>query len=288
MNHFEAQYLDILRKIVDTGVDRPDRTGVNSRSIWHASMDIDLQKGFPILTTRKVSMRIAFEETWFFLRGETNTKKLEEKKINIWKGNTSRDFLDARGLHHLPEGDYGKAYGFQWRNFGGDPQFAVVGVDQLHQLVDGLQKDPYSRRHIISAWNPQQLGEMALPPCHLYQQYQILDGKLNSAFVMRSNDFLYGNPYNIMSYALLNIALSKLLKLAPGKLGFTGMDVHLYQNQIDIAKQQITRSYTALPELVLHKDITTLDDLLNLEYADFELVGYDPLPDFKDKPPMAV
>lgn len=288
MNQFEYQYLDILRQILEKGVDRPDRTGVNSRSIWHASMQVDLAHGFPILTTRKVALRIAFEETWFFLRGETDTKKLEEKKINIWKGNTSREFLDSRGLHHLPEGDYGKAYGFQWRNFGGDPISYTVGVDQLSELVKGLQNDPYSRRHIISAWNPSQLYEMALPPCHLYQQYQILDGKLNSAFVMRSNDFLYGNPYNMMSYALLNHVLAKLLKLEPGILGFTGMDVHLYQNQLDIAAQQVNRAYTDLPELRINKDINSLDDILKMEYSDIELIGYNPLPDFKDKPPMAV
>lgn len=288
MNNFESQYLQILRKIIETGVDRPDRTGVNSRSIWHASMDIDLQDGFPMLTTRKVALRIAFEETWFFLRGETDTKKLEAKKINIWKGNTSREFLDARGLTNLPEGDYGKAYGFQWRNFGSDSIRGIAGVDQLVQLVEGLQKDPYSRRHIISAWNPQQLHEMALPPCHLYQQYQILDGKLNSAFVMRSNDFLYGNPYNMMSYALLNLVLSKLLRLEPGKLGFTGMDVHLYQNQIEMAKQQVDRSYTTLPQLTITKQINSIDDMLNMEYVDLELINYNPLPDFTNKPPMAV
>lgn len=288
MIQFEYQYLNILRQILEKGVDRPDRTGVNSRSIWHASMQVNLAHGFPILTTRKVALRIAFEETWFFLRGETNTKKLEEKKINIWKGNTSREFLDSRGLHHLPEGDYGKAYGFQWRNFGGFPEFASPGIDQVVELIKGLQNDPYSRRHIISAWNPTQLGDMALPPCHLYQQYQILDGKLNSAFVMRSNDFLYGNPYNMMSYALLNHVFAKLLKLEPGVLGFTGMDVHLYQNQLDMAKEQLTRSYTALPELVIRKQINSIDDILEMEYSDLELIDYNPLPDFKNKPPMAI
>ena len=309
MNNYEKQYLSIMKDVLDNGIDRPDRTGVGSRATWHQSMRIDLAEGFPILTTRKLAFRIAFEETWFFLRGETDTKKLEDKKINIWKGNTSREYLDKVGLSYLPEGHMGKGYSFQWRNFGGEFKDEVdcrtfqarknytkfedtlrnnIGVDQIKNLFDGLQKDPHGRRHIVTAWNPKQVTESALPPCHLYHQYQVLDGKLNSSFLARSQDFLYGTPYNIMGYALLNIALAKALKLEPGILGYTGEDVHLYSNQLEIARQQVERIETSLPTISLNKELNSLDDILNIEYKDWELQNYNPQPDFKDKPPMAV
>lgn len=307
MNSFDTQYLQVMKRILDTGVDRPDRTGVGSRAIWGAMIDIDLADGFPITTTRKTAFRIAFEETWWMLRGETDTKKLEEKKINIWKGNTTREFLDNRGLKHLPEGHMGKGYGFQWRNFGGDyKHFDTTdiyftdrtydytklhndGVDQVVQVLEGLKKDPNGRRHIISGWNPKQLDEMALPPCHLYNQYQILDGKLNSSFVMRSHDWLYGGPFNFMGYALLNIAFAKYLRLEPGHLTYFGNDVHIYDNQIEMAQQQVLREPYALPKIELNKYVWSLDDLFNLEFEDFIFTTpYEAHPDFKNKPKMAV
>ena len=309
-NNYELQYLSIMRDIVRNGVDKPDRTGVGSRTTWHQTMRINLAEGFPILTTRKLAFRIAFEETWFFLRGETDTKKLEEKKINIWKGNTSREYLDKVGLDYLPEGHMGKGYSFQWRNFGGDYlddetfssdfrgtygnndqtflKLDNTGVDQIKMLFAGLKHDPNGRRHIVSAWNPKQLKDAALPPCHLYHQYQPLDGKLNSAFLARSQDFLYGTPYNIMGYALLNIAFAKALGLEPGILGYTGEDVHLYSNQIDIANEQMYRQPYHLPEIKLNKELSSLDDILNIEFTDWELTNYQAHPDFKNKPKMAV
>lgn len=306
MNHFEKQYLSILEDILIHGHDRPDRTGVGSRAIWGCNIEIYLEEGFPIITTRKTSARIAFEETWFFLRGETDTKKLEEKKIGIWKGNTTREFLDGRGLHYLPEGNLGKGYGFQWRNFNGGygrgencthfPGVTLAdyakhdgcGVDQVLQVMTGLKNDPNGRRHIISGWNPGQLDEMALPPCHLYQQYQVLDGKLNSMFLMRSWDFLYGAPFNIMGYALLNHAFAKYLNLTPGKLIAVGCDVHLYHNQIEIAERQVQRDPFNLPKIEITKTLETIDDVLSLEFSDFVITGYEAHPDFKNKPGMAV
>lgn len=298
-NKFETQYIQILNRILSDGVDRPDRTGVGSRAIWGASIDIDLGDGFPIITTRKTSPRIAFEETWFFLRGETDTKKLEDKKITIWKGNTTREFLNARGLTYLPEGHLGKGYGFQWRNFGGgyatdnqnsEDYYTIdrCGVDQIVDLLHGLKTDPNGRRHIVIGWNPQQIAEMALPPCHLYQQYQVLDGKLNSMFLMRSWDFLYGAPFNIMGYALLNVVFAKYLGLRPGRMVAVGNDVHLYSNQINIAKEQITRTPYPLPEIVIDKELKTIDDIMNLKYTDIKIVGYQAHPDFKNKPGMAI
>jgi len=331
MNNFDLQYTNVMKRVIDTGVDRPDRTGIGSRAIWGAMVDVDLADGFPIPTTRKTTFRIAFEETWWMLRGETDTKKLEEKKINIWKGNTTREFLDNRGLHRLPEGHMGKGYGFQWRNFGGnykiekiynsfsevvdengniliskeafdefnDPFFTNTrydytksdgkGIDQIINVLEGMKKDPNGRRHIISGWNPQQLHEMALPPCHLYNQYQILNGKLNSSFVMRSHDWLYGGPFNFMGYALLNIAFAKYLGLEPGHLTYFGNDVHIYDNQIEMAKEQVLRDSFDLPKIELVKPVKTLDDLFGLQHEDFVFTTeYKAHPDFKNKPKMAV
>lgn len=303
-------YLDLVTNILDNGIEKGDRTGVGTRSIFGQSLRWNLKDGFPILTSRKVALRIAFEETMFFLRGETDTKKLEEKKINIWKGNTTRKFLDSRGLNHLPEGHYGKAYGFQWRNFGGhymtypcgdvindfgdmssvctDYTTPVGGVDQVVNLVEGLQSDPDGRRHIITGWNPAQLSEMALPCCHIVNQYVVNNGRLDSSWLQRSVDTIFGLPYNIMSYAFLNIAFAKLLNLEPGELVFFGNDVHIYNNQMDMAREQITRSTIKLPELIIHKELNSLDDLLALEFSDIELIGYKAHPDFKNKPKMAV
>lgn len=308
-NPFEEQYLGVLNNIIDFGHYDTSRTGINTYKTWGQTLHINLQDGFPIITTRKTSLRIAFEETWFFLRGETDTKKLEEKKINIWKGNTSREFLDKVGLDYLPEGHLGKGYSFQWRNFGGeyplkdfmdDPKIAKVadmydytkstkGVDQVVELLEGMKKDPNGRRHIITGWNPEQIRDMALPPCHLYQQYQVAGEYLNSMFLMRSWDYLYGAPFNIMGYALLNHAFAKFMKLKPGVLVAMGCDVHLYENQLEIAKVQAQRTPFELPQIEITKELNTLDDILSMEYSDIKFITpYKAHPDFKDKPPMAV
>lgn len=282
----ENGYLNLIWDILENGTDKEDRTGVGSRSVFGRQLRFDLSEGFPLITTRKTSFKIAFEETMFFLRGDTNTKLLEEKGINIWKGNTTREFLDSRGLYNLPEGNMGKGYGYQWRNFGKDHINAGSvflenrGVDQVMQVLHGLEKDPYSRRHIISAWNPQQLNQMALPPCHILHQYQVMDGKLNSCFFMRSNDVYLGLPYNIASYAFINILFSEILGLVPGDLVYMGGDVHLYQNQIENAKKQVQREPLNPPKIQFKKK-PTLDNFLTLQLDDVELIGYEhhpPLP----------
>lgn len=288
-------YLELLQDIMDNGFDKDDRTGVGSRSVWGRQLRWDLSKGFPAITTRRVAFRIAFEEMMFFLRGDRDTTILEDKNINIWTGNTTREFLDARGLEWLDEGDMGYGYGHQWRNFGGydvkdSPEdWHYTGVDQLVKLIEDIKISPFSRRHIMTTWNPQQLYGMALPPCHILQHYQVTpNGKLNSAFFMRSNDVPYGLPYNIMGYALLNILFAKLLGYEPGDLVYHGTDVHIYSNQFDMVREQLTREPRPLPTLKIKKDLNTLDDLLSLEFEDVELIDYDPYPDIKDKPPMAV
>ena len=284
-------YLDLLKDVMENGVDRPDRTGIGSRFVNGRILRWDLKQGFPIITTRKVSLRIAFEETMFFLRGQSNTKLLEEKNINIWRGNTSREFLDARGLTNLPEGDMGRGYGVQWRNWRSSND---CEVDQISQLLENIKTDPNGRRHVVTGWNPGELNQMALPPCHMMHMYSVegeftvTSGRLNSCFVMRSNDVPYGLPYNIMSYALLNHIFAKHLGLEPGDLVYMGWDVHIYNNQFDMVREQLTRVPTSLPELYIDREVSTIDDIMALDWADIRLEGYNPMPDIQNKPKMAV
>jgi len=287
-------YLDLLEDIRQTGVDKDDRTGIGSRAVFGRLLRWDLSDGFPIITTRKVPLRIAFEETMFFLRGKSNTKLLEEKKINIWKGNTSREFLDKRGLNYLPEGDMGRGYGVQWRDWTSIDRYGIVNhTDQIRDLLAGIKADPLGRRHVVTGWNPGQLHEMALPPCHMLHMYSVEGdftvgaGKLNNCFVMRSIDSPFGLPFNIMSYALLNHIFAKHLGMIPGELVFMGWDVHIYQNQMKMVEEQIQRLPKSLPAFHIKKDLPTLEDILDLQWSDVELIGYDPHPDIADKPEMA-
>ena len=285
-------YLDLLKDVMDNGQDRPDRTGIGSRFVNGRLLRWNLQDGFPMLTSRRVSLRIAFEETMFFLRGLSDTKLLEEKNINIWRGNTSREFLDSRGLTHLPEGDMGRGYGVQWRDWRSHGTNA--SVDQINLMLQGIRQDPHSRRHVVTGWNPGELDQMALPPCHMLQMYTVSgefsteSGRLNNCFVMRSNDVPYGLPYNIMSYALLNHIFAQHLGLAPGELVYMGWDVHIYNNQFEMVSEQLKRTPGALPTLCITKDLSTIDDIMQLEWSDIQLKGYNPQPDIKNKPKMAV
>jgi thymidylate synthase len=304
-NLFENQFLGMLNHTLTNGLEKIDRTKVGTRSVFGYSIETDLEAGFPMITTRKIAFRLSFEEIMWMLRGQCDANILKDKNIHIWDGNTTREFLDNRGLNYLPEGHIGKGYGFQWRNFGGDYKSSRTwwkffkkeydyyyldgkGVDQIQNLLNSLKNDPNGRRHIVMTWNPQQEKEMALPPCHLYHQYAVNDGKLDSFFLMRSVDEGFGLPYNFMGYAFLNHAFSKVLGLKPGKLRFEGIDAHIYNNQVDMVKEQITREPYAMPQLHIKKDLKSLDDILSLEYSDIEIVGYKAHADFKDKPKMAV
>lgn len=274
-------YLELVDSVVSTGAKKLNRTGVITRSLFGQSLRFDdIDQQFPLVTTRRIPFRMIFEETMFFLRGETQTKILEEKGIGIWKENTSRDFLDKRGLSSLEEGDMGKGYGHQIRNFGSS------GYDQLTALISGLRNDPWDRRHVISHWCPFELKDTALPPCHLMHMYSVCreyeENYLDSSFVMRSSDIFHGLPFNIASYALINILISNCCGLVPRSLVYFGQDVHIYETHLDVAKQQLERIPKNLPQLVILKNLykesveDTIEELMNLKFEDVKLQNYSP------------
>jgi len=288
--HEEYQYLDLLRDIIENGVNKSDRTGVGNRSVFARHMRFSLRDQFPILTTKRVYWRGVVEELLFFLRGDTNSKHLEEKKVNIWKGNTSREFLDKKGLQCLPEGDIGTSYSHQWRNFGGEhPHIPATkgqaGFDQIQYVLDMLMKDPQDRRMIISGWNPSQLQYKSLPPCHLTYVFNvnIQTYELNCHMTQRSCDTFLGVPFNISSMALMTYLFAKVSGFKPGEISWLGVDVHLYKNHIEsgVIEKQLEREPRPFPKLEIHKDIRNLVDIENLSYEDLELINYKPHPKIK-------
>jgi thymidylate synthase len=288
--HEEYQYLHLLERILKDGTVKGDRTGTGTKSIFGTQLSFDVSNSFPILTTKKVFWKGVVEELLWFIRGETDSKKLEAKGVKIWTGNTSREFLDKKGLDY-PEGEIGPGYGFQWRHWGGDYegykgdisdsekiyiqklQFKK-GIDQLANVINTLKNTPNDRRMIVSAWNVAEIDKMALPPCHLLYQFDVSDGKLNCQWYQRSVDSFLGLPFNISSYALLMCLVAKVVGLQPGKLTFSGGDTHLYLNHLEQAKEQIARTPYPFPQLNIKKDIKSLEDIENLQFDDIELNGY--------------
>lgn len=289
MNDEEQKYLNLLQDILDNGEDRDDRTGVGTRSVFGRSLRFDLTNSkIPLLTTKKVYFKGVVEELLFFLRGETQTKKLEAVGVNIWKGNTSRDFLDKRGLTYLPEGSYGKSYGYQMRNFNGNtppegssergPKLIdpTTGVDQIKNVLDSLKNDPHGRRHLVSMWNPEQLDDMALPCCHYSFQFYVSNKKeLSCIFNMRSTDSFLGLPFNCASYGLLTHIFAKTLGYTAKEVIYNGGDVHIYKNHFDAVKEQLSRSPYEFPQLIINKDLNNIKDVENLQFNNFELINYN-------------
>lgn len=255
----EEQYLSLVDKILTEGVEAPDRTGTGTLSIFHPKLTFDLTKGFPLLTTKRVYWKAVVEELLWFIKGSTNANEL---KCKIWDKDSSREALDARGLDY-PEGELGPIYGYQWRNWGGD---------QLAKLIQGMRTNPYSRRHVLSAWNVEQIPQMSLPPCHMTCQFYIREGTISCAVRMRSGDMGLGVPFNIASYALLTNMMGHILNLTPKTLSIDIVDCHIYKDHMEALKTQLEREPRPFPKLHI-LPTNTIDEFTE---KSFKLVGYKP------------
>ena len=262
------QYLDLMRHVLDTGTRKSDRTGTGTLSIFGAQLRFDLARGFPLVTTKKVHMKSIVHELLWFLKGETNIRYLKDNGVSIWD-----EWADEHG-------ELGPVYGHQWRSW---PAPDGGSIDQIAQVVADIRRNPDSRRHIVTAWNPADLPKMALSPCHTLFQFYVADGRLSCQLYQRSADVFLGVPFNIASYALLTLMVAQVSGLAPGEFIHTFGDTHLYLNHLDQAREQLTRTPRALPVLELNPDIA---DLFAFRYEDIALTGYDPLPAIKA--PVAV
>ena len=274
----------MCRYILEHGEDRPDRTGTGTRSVFGYQTRYDLREGFPLLTTKKMYLRPIAEELLWFIKGDTNIKYLVDRNVKIWNEWPYEDFkksedFNGETLEEFVEkikndddfakkhGNLGPVYGAQWRNFNNE------GTDQLMKLIDSLKNNPFSRRHIISAWNPSQVDEMALPPCHTLMQFYVSSDKkyLSCQLYQRSADTFLGVPFNIASYALLTCMLAQVCGYEPKEFIHTIGDAHIYKNHFDVVKTQIEREPLPLPRLVLNKDI---DNLFDFRIEDIKLEGY--------------
>ena len=282
------QYLQFLNHILTNGTKKSDRTGTGTISTFGYQMRFDLQEGFPLLTTKKVYFKAILGELLWFIKGNTNIKELVDQNIKIWnewpyetykksneyKGEALQEFIDKiKNDNKFAEkwGDLGPVYGKQWRNFN--------GVDQLAKLEYSLKNNPFSRRHIISAWNPAEVDNMALPPCHSFMQFYVSpDKKLSCQLYQRSADLFLGVPFNIASYALLTIMLAKVCGYGLGDFVHTFGDLHIYNNHVEQINKQLERTPRSLPKILIKKDAKTITDFV---YEDFELVDYDPYPPIK-------
>ena len=277
--HEEYQYLDLIREIMDHGVHRGDRTGTGTISKFGVQMRFSLRDDvLPLLTTKRTFWRGVAEELLWFVSGNTNAKDLQDKNIHIWDGNGSREFLDNLGLTEREEMDLGPVYGFQWRHFGATytnmhADYKGQGVDQLADCIHKLKHNPTDRRIVLSAWNPADLGLMALPPCHMFCQFYVANGELSCQMYQRSADMGLGVPFNIASYALLTRLVAQVCGLKAGEFVHTIGDAHVYSNHVDALREQIKRTPTPFPTLKINPDKTDID---SFEYSDFTIEGYKP------------
>ena len=262
------QYLDLLNRILDEGVEKGDRTGTGTTSVFGHQLRFDLARGFPLLTTKKLHLRSIIHELLWFLKGDTNTAYLKENGVGIWD-----EWADE-------DGNLGPVYGHQWRSWG-TPGGGTI--DQVSQVVEQIRENPDSRRLIVSAWNVGELESMALPPCHLLYQFYVADGRLSCQLYQRSADVFLGVPFNIASYALLLLMVAQVSGLEPGDFVHTFGDVHLYSNHIEQARLQLSREPRELPTLKLNREV---DDIFSFRFEDFVLEDYDPHPHIKA--PVAV
>jgi thymidylate synthase len=257
------QYLSLLRHVQQNGVRKADRTGTGTISVFGYQMRFDLQKGFPLLTTKKLHTRSIIYELLWFLKGDTNIKYLTDNKVSIWNEWADKD------------GNLGPVYGYQWRSW---PAADGRHIDQISQLIDTIKMNPDSRRLIVSAWNVGEIEKMALPPCHTLFHFYVAEGKLSCQLYQRSADIFIGVPFNIASYALLTLMVAHVCGLQPGDFVHTFGDAHIYLNHLDQVNLQLSRDPRPLPQMKINSSVK---DIFSFQFEDFELVGYDPHPHIK-------
>lgn len=308
MEFEEQQYLDLVRRVIETGKERKDRTGTGTLSVFGASMRFDLRAGFPLFTTKRVFWKGIVEELLWFVSGKTDANELSARGVRIWDANGSREFLDGRGLEHREVGDLGPVYGFQWRHWGATyvdskTDYSGQGIDQLAECIRLIKTDPTSRRIVLSAWNPSDLNAMALPPCHMFCQFYVEPsnpskdhrrveqhscsdgvsestaknetrrGTLSCLMYQRSCDLGLGVPFNVASYALLTRMVAQVCDLDPGNLIVSMGDAHVYLNHVEPLKRQIDLSPGAFPSVQINPEIRNIDDFT---FSDFFLLDYHP------------
>ncbi|PZX19196.1 thymidylate synthase [Breznakibacter xylanolyticus] len=254
------QYLDLCERVLREGVKKEDRTGTGTISVFGHQMRFNLEKGFPLVTTKKVHLKSIIHELLWFIQGSTNVKYLQDNGVRIWNEWAK------------PDGELGPIYGYQWRSW---PDYHGGHIDQLKQVIESIKNNPDSRRHIVSAWNVGQIDDMQLPPCHILFQFYVAEGKLSCQLYQRSADLFLGVPFNIASYALLTMMMAQVTGLKPGEFVHTLGDVHIYHNHIDQVIVQLTREPRKKPHMSINPNITEID---KFSYTDFELTNYDPHP----------
>ncbi|CAN5250305.1 thymidylate synthase [soil metagenome] len=257
------QYIELMRDVLDHGVRKMDRTGTGTLSVFGRQMRFDLGEGFPLITTKKIHLKSVIHELLWFLAGDTNIRYLKEHGVRIWD-----EWADANG-------NLGPVYGAQWRSW---PAPEGGSIDQIRQVVEQIRSNPDSRRLIVTAWNPAEVGQMALAPCHCLFQFYVLEGRLSCQLYQRSGDVFLGVPFNIASYALLTMMVAQVTGLKPGDFVHTMGDTHLYLNHLDQARLQLSRSPRPLPRMKLNPEINSIFDFV---YEDFILESYDPHPHIK-------
>ncbi len=256
-------YLNLLKHVLDNGAPKNDRTGTGTRSVFGYQMRFDLSEGFPVLTTKKLHLKSIIYELLWFLKGDTNIRYLNDHNVNIWN-----EWADKNG-------DLGHIYGYQWRSW---PGYEGNSIDQIQNVIQSIQKDPDSRRHIVSAWNVGDLDKMALYPCHVLFQFYVSEGKLSCQLYQRSADIFLGVPFNIASYSLFTMMIAQITGLQPGEFIHTFGDAHLYNNHLDQAQIQLSREPRKLPVMKMNPDVRKIEDFV---FEDFVLEGYDPHPHIK-------
>lgn len=284
--HPEYEYLRVLEKVKTTGEPKPDRTGKGVLSLFGERMEFDISQRLPVLTTKKTFYNLIVKELLFFISGKTDTRILENDGVNIWKGNTSKEYLKSVGLDYLP-GDMGPGYGYQWRHWGAPYQGCDVplegdtnqGIDQLSNLIEGIRNNPHDRRHILSAWNVSQLKEMALPPCHMFAQFYVSSDKkwLDCQLYQRSADMFLGVPFNITSYSLLTYMIAHITGLRPRRFVHILGDAHIYNNHIEQVNRQLKRTPRPFPVLSF-REATRLQEIDDFKFDSFIIEGYTSWP----------